>query len=202
MTKDKFAEKVKNILVNWLYPENSKDAIIFTDNIAINQIVAEITDLESEIAKENRIKCAICNDAGYLKINNKSVVCPCQAQAEIAKEKENIESHVYLIHKDGDTTKLYRDGVKVSPVEFAEFYGCEMTPEQKELLRITKESYFNLLKDEPKVTAEEWFDNHFDCYADTWVDNYDTEPPTKVEGQVIPALTLGAFLDFANQFKK
>jgi len=46
-------------------------------------------------------------------------------------------------------------------------------------------------------SAEEWFNGHFNCYADTWEDNYDTEPPTKVEGSVIPALTLGAFLEYA-----
>jgi hypothetical protein len=76
-------------------------------------------------------------------------------KAEIAKEKDEPTPHVYLIHQDGNTTRLYKDGVIVHPKEFSEFYGCEMTPDQKELLRITKENYFESLKDEPKMTAQE-----------------------------------------------
>jgi len=42
----------------------------------------------------------------------------------------------------------------------------------------------------------EWFSNNSDCYADTHELNHDTEPPVLVEGPVIQALTLKAFLKY------
>ena len=41
---------------------------------------------------------------------------------------------------------------------------------------------------------EQIFNDNSDCYADTWSDNHDTEPPTMVEGEVIMAMTKEAFV--------
>jgi len=69
------------------------------------------------------------------------------AHLKLINEQEP-KQHVFLIHQDGNTARLYKDGVKVSPEEFTTFYGCEMTPEQKELLRITKKNYFESIQPE------------------------------------------------------
>jgi hypothetical protein len=47
-----------------------------------------------------------------------------------------------------------------------------------------------------KQEKKQWFENNSDCYADTHELNYDTEPPVLVEGPVVQALTLKAFLKY------
>ena len=65
---------------------------------------------------------------------------------ELTAESDESKPSVFLIHRDGNTTRIYKNGVKISPAEFTEFYGCKLTDEQKELLRIAKNQYFEALE--------------------------------------------------------
>lgn len=43
------------------------------------------------------------------------------------------------------------------------------------------------------MDIENLFSSNSDCYADTWHENHDTEPPTLVEGEVVLAMTKEGF---------
>jgi len=46
------------------------------------------------------------------------------------------------------------------------------------------------------LSAEEWFENNFDCYADTWIIENGCTPK---EGDVIMAMTKDKFLEIQKQ---
>jgi hypothetical protein len=76
-------------------------------------------------------------------------------ESELAKEQEP-ETSVFLIERDGNTSKLYKNGKRVSPEEFTVTYGCEMTDEQKKILEVVKKQYIDSLSQEPEgVTADQ-----------------------------------------------
>jgi hypothetical protein len=89
-----------------------------------------------------------------------------QSAPEEPREQEK-ESHVFLIHKEGNTTRLYKDGIKISPKEFTPIYGCKMTDEQKELLQIATANYLESIEPKPDtsqvegMTAEEWIRKNY-----------------------------------------
>lgn len=60
-----------------------------------------------------------------------------------------------------------------------------------------QECHLNL-KDEP-MNINQLFENNFDCYADTWKDNHDTVPPTKIEGDVVLAMTKEKFVEVVKE---
>lgn len=77
-----------------------------------------------------------------------------EPQAEQPEENRD----VYLILRDGNTTRLYKNGIKVSPEKFLPFYGFEMTDEQKSLLKIIQSQYLDSIQSpsgQPSVTDEE-----------------------------------------------
>ena len=74
--------------------------------------------------------------------------------------------NVFLIHQDGNIIRLYKNGVKISPSEFTEFYGCEITDEQKKLLEIAKQNYFDATQKHIPTDELQEFMNDVHKWAD------------------------------------
>ena len=77
-----------------------------------------------------------------------------ECEQELKSEVPIDQPSVFLIHKDGNNTRLYKNGVKVSPEKFTEYYGCKMTEEQKQILKIAKEQYLIGLQSEVPIREE------------------------------------------------
>ncbi len=105
-------------------------------------------NFESEIAVlEAKLKEEQCHNI-YKKVKDAWTVG--------SKEQPESLNNIFLIHRDGNKTRLYKNGKKISPEEFTQFYECEMTDEQKEILKIAQENYFESLEQSGQ-TAKETF---------------------------------------------
>ena len=166
----------------------------------------EIAKLESEPSEQDCINVTDALELASQKSGKKSRSIP--NESELTPEIEQ-ETSVFLIERDGNTSKLYKNGKRVSPEEFTKAYGCELTAEQKKLLELIKKQYFDALEPKPQITAE--LDDQIDdieredylneVFRDLQLNAYDVDfhgYHFKQANQIIRKY----FENFASQFQK
>lgn len=85
-------------------------------------------------------------------------------QWALSLKVQKAENNVFLIIKEENATRLYKNGKKVSPEKFTQWYGCEMTDEQKKLLEIAKTQYLEGLE------AQKPSDEDIEQLAQHWLE--------------------------------
>ena len=166
----------------------------------------EFSALESEPSEQDCINVTNALELSSQKSGKKSRLIP--NESELTPEIEQ-ETSVFLIERDGNTSKLYKNGKRVSPEEFTKAYGCELTAEQKKLLELIRKQYFDALEPKPQITAE--LDDQIDdieredylneVFRDLQLNAYDVDfhgYHFKQANQIIRKY----FENFASQFQK
>jgi hypothetical protein len=64
----------------------------------------------------------------------------------LPSEITETKSDFFLMVHDGNSTRLFKNGEKISPTEFIPLYGCKLTEEQKKSFEEIQKQYFNALE--------------------------------------------------------
>ena len=106
----------------------------------------------------------------YWNINEYNVTFDKIASSLAPEEKQN---DFYLIIRDGNISRVFKNGQKMEPSEFVPIYGCELTDEQKKIFYEIQKQYFDILEaPEEKISdpdIEKWCKIHaVNCSSDLY----------------------------------
>jgi hypothetical protein len=134
----------------------------------IRKLEAEILALESEQEPDEKCKHPIFSthtgDYCYCLDCESIFISPVSFPRHQENDSKDEPTHsVYLIHREGNTTKLFKNGNQVPPqeIDFSLIWTSQpLTDEMQLQLNKTLDLYYKSLKDEPKMSTKNILDKY------------------------------------------